>query len=165
MAEIATPFDAKLAELNKKLLGTTIAYGRGAGEVRAKVAAAAAAPMAVAADRASVFGASAGGGAVSGEGDLIGRLGTLGKGAGGLKDVPVAELPAELAAMPAAEREKVVAAKLEERKQVMNEIRDLSAKRGAAMAKAKAARPARADGFDDHVKKSLKEETAGMLSF
>jgi hypothetical protein len=132
--------------------------------VRAKVAAAAAAPAAVAADRASVF-ASSGAGAVSGEGDLIGRLGSMGKGAGGLKEVPVADLPPELAAMPAAEREKVVAAKLEERKRVMDEIRDLSAKRGAHMAKAKAARPARSAGFDDHVEKTLKDETAGMLTF
>src|SRR6185312_10620888 len=71
VAEDRTPWDDKLAMLNKKLVGTTVAFGSGSARhaVAAKMEAAIAAPVAVAADRAAFLGRS--GKAVGGEGDLL----------------------------------------------------------------------------------------------
>jgi hypothetical protein len=160
VAEMRTSVDGKLAELNKRLLETTIAYGRGGAGLRAKVASMETMGAGAAADRAAFAARSKV--AVSGEGDLIGHIGTMGKGAGGVNAMPAAELPPALAAMAPAAREKLVADKLEERAKVMAEIKDLAAKRDAELSHA--ARKSAA-GFDDHVKKAMKEETAGMLSF
>ncbi|MCU1279773.1 MAG: hypothetical protein JWM53_3319, partial [bacterium] len=67
---VATPYDDKLAELNSRLVGTAIGYGRDGEGMMGKARAARAMPMMEAADRASFFGLS-GRGAVGGGGDLL----------------------------------------------------------------------------------------------
>jgi hypothetical protein len=153
---IATPYDDKLASLNSRLMGTAIGYGSGAGALHRKVAASMAAPAAIAADRASYFGAK--GGAVGGDGDLVADVAT---GRVKAESVPAASLPAEVAAMPAPAREAYVKDKMKEREAIQAEINKVAAERKAFMKKA--AKPA-ADSFDGAVQKTLEKqaESAGL---
>ena len=100
MVAIATPYDAKLAELNGRLVGTAMGYGAHAFEVRAKKEAAMRLDGSSAADRAGYF-AGSGKGAIGGAGDITtdaleGRV--------DVKALPPAALPEPMKAMDPAER-------------------------------------------------------------
>ena len=163
VAAVATPYDSKLAELNRRLLETTVAYGEGGAAMRAKAMSAAAAPAEAAADRATF--AARRGIAVSGGGDLLDQVEAMGKGAAGVNSMSDEGLPAMLRAMPPAEREHYVASKMAERAKVMGEIKDLAEKRESFAATARKARPAAAPGFDDSVREALKAETKGIVRY
>ncbi|HEY6168606.1 MAG TPA: vWA domain-containing protein, partial [Verrucomicrobiae bacterium] len=92
MVAVATPMDAELAELNRKVGATLVAYGgeRLRREVRAKQAASEAAPAAATADRLSFNMKS--GKTVQGEGEL---LDTLASGSLKISDLKKDQLPAE----------------------------------------------------------------------
>jgi hypothetical protein len=168
VAEVRTPYDAKLAGLNARLAGTVVGYGRARAEVMHEAAVAAAAPATVAADRASyaakkskaVFRSSddplAGGDLVDAYG--AGGLGLSGSGPHAVK---AGDLPPELARMKPEEREKFVEGKKAEREKVLAEIKSLSGERDAFLKKA----PAKKDSFDDRVRNSLVDETRGLLTF
>ena len=148
MVAVATPYDDKLAELNAKLVGTAIGYGKDAGIVRAKAEAGRMLPKEVAADRASFFGGLKGGGAVGGDGDL------LRDAASGKVDVataPAASLPVEMQAMSPEARKTWVAEKNEERAHIAEEINALAKKRNAY----KASKSPR-DSFDSRVEDAVK---------
>jgi Mg-chelatase subunit ChlD len=148
---VATPYDDKLAALNKKLVGTAIGYGVGGADVRRKVAASMAAPASVAADRASFFGAK--GGAVGGAGDLVDDVA---RGRVKAEEVPAAALPPEVASMPAPARHAYVAEKEDERKKVQAEINNMAHERNSYL-KAKAPKDS---SFDGAVQNTLRKQAA-----
>lgn len=161
VADERTPFDDKLAMLNRRLVGTAVGYGRGAGALGAKAAEAVDVPAAVAADRAAFAARKKI--AVSGEGDLINEVAT--KGADYVNAVPAAALPAPVAAMAPAARVEYVEKKKAERDEVMKEIERVASERDAYLKKSAAAKPRAKAGFDDNVKKTLVEQSAGVLAF
>lgn len=160
---VATPYDDELARLNTELSGTTLAYGSEAAkaEVKAKVAASAAAPASVQADRAGWFGlmrARKGGAeAVSGRGDLVSDL--EGKKVK-LEEMDKTALPEPMQAMPAAEQQRFVEEKAKQRKVVLERIAEATKKRDEYLRKEAGARPA--DGFDAKVRATLKKQAADI---
>jgi len=153
MVAIATPYDDKLAELNARLVGTAIGYGKGAGAVHAKMEAGRSLSKEVAADRAGFFGVM--GGAVSGDGDLLNDVAT-GKVAA---EAPaaVAAMPAPVQAMDPAARKAWVDGKNAERNKIATEINALAKKRSDYM-KAKAPK----DSFDGRVEETVKAQAASI---
>lgn len=160
---ISTPFDAKLAELANKLGSTYLSYGGGEGpagerfrqENELKQAATeskvlADAPMAAQADRAVNKAINS----VAYSNDL---LQSIENETVKLEDVKEADLPASLKKLSAAERKKVVAQKLEERKAIRAEIVELSKKRDEFI-KAERAKMGKQDGFDSAVSNALSEQ-------
>jgi hypothetical protein len=159
VAHVDTPYDDKLAALNRRLAGTALGYGAHGHEVAAKAAAAAAAPAAVAADRAAF--AARNNLAVSGEGDLLNDVAT---GKAKLGGMPAASLPAPMQAMSPTAQKAYVAEKQAERAKVIEEINSLAGKRDAFLKK-ESAKGGRAAGFDDEVRKSIAKDADGVLSF
>jgi Mg-chelatase subunit ChlD len=152
---VATPYDDRLAVLNAKLVDTAIGYGHARGAVEAKKAGAMRMEKAVAADRASVmFEATDGLGGVAGDGDLV-RDFAAGKAKPSA--MPAAALPAEMAAMPAPEREAYVRRKMEERKTISAEIGSLSAKRNAFLKD-----KVKADAFDAQVEGAIRAQAKSI---
>ena len=159
VATVATPFDDRLAELNRRLVGTALGYGAHRREIAEKTASALSAPRSIAADRAGFV--AAGGMAVSGEGDL---LADVAKGKAKLGAIPAASLPAPMQAMSPTEQNAYVAAKQAERDKVIDEIKSVSHSRKDFMKK-ESSKPGHAAGFDDEVRRSITRDTAGVLSF
>ena len=111
VANVATPFDAPLAALNDELNGTYIAIGTAGERARENLVAqdsnaAAMSPAAVASRT-----VTKGGALYRSEWDLVDAV-QSGKA---VADVPVAELPAEMQALSAEERETYVREKAEQR--------------------------------------------------
>lgn len=163
MMAVATPYDTQLAQLNAKLVGTAIGYGRWRGEVASKRAAAEAMPAPAAADRAAFYGATGGsdglGGlpgmdALGGEGDLVRAVA---EGKAKAEAMPAAALPPEMAAMDGSHRAAYVAKKGAERKQIADEINALAKKRKDYLAT-----KGGHDGFDAEVNKTIKAQAASI---
>jgi hypothetical protein len=155
MVAVNTPYDDKLAELNAKLVGTAIGYGKGAAAVHSKVSASMALPKEVAADRAGVLGAM-GGAAVTGEGDLLndvvnGRVDPAAPAA-------VAAMPTPVQAMKPAERKAWIDSKNAERTRITEEINTIAKKRNEYLK----AKPAKKDSFDGRVEDTVKEQAASV---
>jgi Mg-chelatase subunit ChlD len=164
---ISTPFDAELSKLGSKVGATYFAYGGGmhglsSGAVRLKKAEAQrrtesrvafGAPVTAQADRAINKALNA---AAYDEGDLIQAVenGTV-----KLDTLKTDELPDELQKLSTDDRQKVVASKIEERKQIREQILELSKKRDAFILeerkKQSSAKPA---GFDQAVSEALKKQ-------
>jgi Mg-chelatase subunit ChlD len=151
---IATPYDDKMAELNARLSGTAVGYGRWRGEVRAKAAASTAMPAPAAADRAAFFGAK--GGAVGGRGDL---LDDMMHGLVKTKDVKKEELPTEMQSMDEDGRDKYLAGKRAEREKIQTEINSLARERSAYIRKNAPAKP---DSFDARVEGAIKTQAKSI---
>lgn len=157
MQVVSTPMDGRLSELNVALGATLIAYGTDETQhlVRAKQAAAEAAPAAVAADR-LVFNAKTGA-VVQGRGELIGDLeaGTV-----RLEDLRDADLPAELRQVDAAQRQAIVAGKAARRQQLQTEVNDLLKQRQEYVAAetARLAAAGKGSAFDVQVNQMLREQ-------
>ncbi len=168
VAAISTPFDKELAELGGKLGGTRIAFGelrrRKEMEDKSKDAeeALAGAGDDMKADRAGAMSKGAGAPAAPAEaggrwgGDLIGAIE---EGSKKLADVKEEELPDDMKKMTPEEREKHVAAKIAERKEIKAKIEDLDAKR-AQYLKDELAKLGSKDGFDSAVQKAIHEQAA-----
>jgi Mg-chelatase subunit ChlD len=149
---VATPYDDKLAELNGKLVGTAVGWGRYRGEVAEKVSASRAMPKAAAADRAGFFGLK--GGAVSGAGDLVkdaeeGRV--------DIAAAPAAALPAEVATLDADGRKAWVEKKKAERESIQAEINKLNLERAKYLKERR-----KADAFDARVEDTIRSQAKSI---
>jgi Mg-chelatase subunit ChlD len=159
MAVIATPLDAELAELNRKIGGTLVAYG-GEGarrSVMAKQRAAEAAAPAVAADRLS-FNATLGV-AVQGEGEL---LDSLASGKAKLESLRKDELPSELQKLSAAELKTEIEKKQQERNELRAQVQKLSQARQEYIdaERKRQAATGQADSFDEKVAQAIRTQAA-----
>ena len=157
MVQIAAPQDDAIAEINRAIGGTLIAYGDAAKRtgVHDKQAAAEAAAPAAAADRLA-FNASTGR-AVQGGGEL---LDALDRGEVDLATLPADVLPEELRGLSQAEREARVAAKRKERKGLQEKLDKLLAARAEHVAaeRRRLAADGKADAFDAEVAKTVREQ-------
>ncbi len=159
MEIVETPMDGEMAELNKKLGTTLVAYGR--TETRRAVAAkqvlAEAALAAVAADRLT-FNARYGL-AVQGEGDLVQDL-----SAGNVKlgSLDKSQLPEDLKNLNEAELRSKLEQKQKERAELQTKIQNLSKQREEYIAaeRKKAAEKGKADSFDERVAGFIQAQAA-----
>ena len=137
VANVATPFDARLAELNDELNATYVAFGaageRGRANQLAQDGNAAAMSPAAAASRA----VAKAGELYRAEWDLVDAV-QSGKA---LADISAAELPAELQALPPAEREAYVRDKSERREDLQRQVGELAAERSRYIAEQTAELP------------------------
>jgi hypothetical protein len=159
MVAITTPMDAELAELNRKLGGTLVAYGnaRTRSLVAAKQAASEAAPAAVVADRLAYNTKS--GVAVQGDGEL---LDTLASGRLKIAAVKKDELPADWQKFDEGELKAEVEKKQKEREMLQARIVKLNQQRDEYLVaeRKKLAASAKADGFDEQVAATIRAQAA-----
>ncbi len=154
VANVATPFDARLAELNDELNATYVAYGaageRGRANQLAQDGNAAAMSPSAAASRA----VAKAGELYRSEWDLVDAV-QSGKA---LADIPADELPAELQALPPAEREAYVREKSERRDDLQRQVGELAAERSRYIAEqtSDAAEP----GLDAAILEGIREVAA-----
>jgi Mg-chelatase subunit ChlD len=161
MHERRTPYDEELARLHDKLSDTVVAYGAKGGATRAALEAAAAAPIAVKAARAGFLSAKKDTADTSETlaNDLVGGVAS---GRVRLDDVPTAELPRSLAALPAEARKKEVAATARKRGLLLDEIAKVSSERDTYLRR----NPEKARSFDGEVQKTLRQAgSAAGLAF
>jgi len=159
MVAIATPMDAELAELNRKVGGTIVAYGSVAARrgVRAKQYAAEIAPASVAADRLS-FNAKSGV-AVQGDGEL---LDSLSAGKVSYETLKKDELPEEWQKLGDKELKAEVEKKQKERSELQAKIQKLNQERDAYLVteRKKLAATDKADSFDAKVAQTIRAQAA-----
>jgi Mg-chelatase subunit ChlD len=151
--QIATPYDAKVAELSRKIDNTTIVYGDSAVHARyeAKMAATEGAPAPAAADRGAYY-ATAKPGASREDADLIGGIAN---GKMSLDAIDQKNLPAGMQGMSKDQLKAEVAKRAEERMQAQKELADLAKQRNEYLKKSA---KGGAGGFDDKVKATLEHE-------
>lgn len=154
---IATPFDAKLAELAGKLGKTYVSYGakskREANallQMSAETRIAEDAPTAAQADRAVNKAVNS----FQYDGDLIQDVENESVK---LKDIKTEDLPEDLQKLSLADREKVIAARITERKKIRAEILTLSKQRDEFIA-AERRKLGKTNGFDTAVAAALQEQ-------
>ena len=159
MVAMATPMDAELAELNKAVGKTLVAYGSpdGRGWVLAKQAASErAAPMGVASRLAynEKTGKS-----VQGSGELVDALkdGTV-----KLEDVKKEDLPEELRKLSADELKAYVAKQQAEREALQKKIAELNKQRDAHILaeQKRLAAAGKGDAFDEKVNETIRTQAA-----
>ena len=149
--DIATPYDDKLAALSSQIDHSSVILGAAhRGHYAAKMAAAEAAPAAAKADRAGYY-ASMGSAAARDDGDAVAKVA---KGGTATVDTMNADdLPADLQGLSKDELKKELSSRADKRKELQNEIEELSKKR-AEFLKTKAGK----DGFDGKVKDTVDRE-------
>ena len=155
VANVATPFDDELTALNAQLNATYIAFGAAGERGRANQAeqdanAASMSPAAAASRTVSKAGAL-----YRADWDLVDAVESGKK----LDEVPAAELPAELKALPPADREAFVREKAEQRQDLQRQIGELAAARGEYI-KEQAQQSAGATGLDAAILEGLREVAA-----
>jgi len=159
MVAMATPMDAELAALNRKLGGTLVAYGAEPARraVAAKQLAAETAPASVAADR-LYFNMQAGV-AVQGEGEL---LDSLNRGKLRLADVKKDQLPAEMQKLSETELRAAVEKKQKERADLQAQIAKLGKEREEYLARERQRLTAasKADSFDEKIADAIRTQAA-----
>ena len=158
MVAIATPMDAELAELNRKVGVTLVAYGgeRVRREVLAKQAASEAAAAPVVADRLSFNARS--GKAVQGDGDL---LDSLASGKMKFGEVKKAQLPTEWQKLDDAELKTAIEQKQKERTELQAKILKLNRERDDYLATERKKQPSvKADSFDEQVTAAIRAQAA-----
>jgi Mg-chelatase subunit ChlD len=159
MVAIATPMDSELAELNRKLGKTLVAYGAEPARraVASKQLAAEAAPASVAADRLA-FNARAGV-AVQGEGELLDGLSS---GKVKLESLDKDQLPAEMQKLDQQELKAEVGKKQKERAELQARIQKLTRERDdyIAVERKRQAEQGKGDSFDEKVAASIRAEAA-----
>lgn len=127
MTVMTTPFDTEIARTSEEIGSTVVAYGEKDRQEAAhsKVAKAAEAPAAIAADRAA-FNLATGGKAIQGMGDLVADSAEGKVDLGRLKND---ELPPEMQKMTPAQRTAYVARQKERREGLNHRLTELSQKR------------------------------------
>jgi hypothetical protein len=159
MVAIATPMDSELAELNRKLGKTLVAYGAEPARraVATKQLAAEAAPASVAADRLA-FNARAGV-AVQGEGELLDGLSS---GKVKLESLDKDQLPAELQKLDQNGLKAEIGKKQKERTELQARIQKLTRERDDYIAaeRKRQAEQGKGDSFDEKVAASIRAEAA-----
>jgi hypothetical protein len=156
VANVATPFDARLAELNDELNTTYVAFGNGgergrANQVAQDSNAAAMSPAAAASRTVAKAGAL-----YRSEWDLVDAV-QSGKA---LAEIPAAELPAEMKAMDADKREGYVREKAERRQDLQRQIGELAAERGRFIAEQSHDSEGAARGLDAAILEGIREVAA-----
>jgi Mg-chelatase subunit ChlD len=156
VANVATPFDDKLAALNDELNETYIAVGSAGERARENLVqqdrnAAAMSPAAVASRTVTKSGAL-----YRSEWDLVDAV----QNGKALADVPVAELPAELQALEPEKREAYVAEQSERRQQLQQQIGALAAERSDYIAEQQAAEPGAPQGLDTAILQGIRDVAA-----
>jgi von Willebrand factor type A domain len=150
--EIATPYDAKMAELSRSIDDSTIIYGDDGDRARygRKMEAAAAAPAATAAARADYYVNSK-----PGKGrDATDLVDSVSEGRVSLESLDPGKLPQELRNLGEGERNAQIKAKADQRVRLQTELKELTSKRREYMAKETAAAGGAA-GFDAEVAKTV----------
>ena len=154
---IATPFDAKLAELAGKMGSTYMTYGN--KELResnissrqvSELTIAGRAPAGAQADRAVNKAVNS----FQYDGDLAQDVENESVK---VKDIKTEDLPEDLQKLSIPEREKAVAARIDERKKIRAEILELSRQRDAYIA-AERKKLGQTNGFDTAVAQALREQ-------
>jgi hypothetical protein len=159
MAAVATPMDSELAELNRKVGKTLVAYGN--EPVRLAIAgkqlAAEKAPASVVADRLSFNARS--GVAVQGEGEL---LDSLSNGKVKLESVKKDQLPPELQKLNSEELKAELGQKQKERAELQARIQKLAREREDYLAteRKRQVEQSKGDSFDEKVAASIRAEAA-----
>ncbi len=159
MALVATPMDGELAELNRKLGGTLVAYGLEPARrsIKAKQAASEAAPAAVAAERLS-FNMRAGV-VVQGDGEL---LDSLSKGDVKLESVEKDKLPPEMQKLDDKELRAEIDKKQKERAELQARIQKLGQERERYLQEEQKRLAAKGagDSFDEKVSAAIQAQAA-----
>jgi hypothetical protein len=157
---VAAPQDAELAELNRSVSETMLAWGTGAEqrELDAKRERALEAPAAVAASRLAYL-SKTGGRANEGREDLVDAVKSGSVNVGTLKDE---ELPEPLRKLKPAEREDAVKKAQAQRDALQTRIAKLSQERDAFLRaeEAKLAAAGKGDGFDQQVLGAIRAQAA-----
>jgi Mg-chelatase subunit ChlD len=157
MVAVTTPMDEKLAELNRKVGGTLVAYGseRARREVAAKQTLSEAAPASVAADRLSFNSSS--GKTVQGQGELLDAL-----AAGEMKftDIKKDQLPSDWQTLTDAELQTRITARQKERAEIQAEITKLNQARDKYLDTERKKLPAKGDSFDSQVADTIRSQAA-----
>ncbi len=160
MAEVVTPYDRELSELNRKLLSTAIGYGtvENQAAMYRKTAAAAAAPMAAQAERAGIFGLlqTKGKAAAISSDDLVDDVAN---NKADLKTLPAAALPKQMQGMSPEDKTRYLEEKGRERRAILDQINAFTGQRDVYLKKS---RPASDDGFDGKIRASLKKQAADV---
>ena len=155
VANIATPFDDKLAALNVELNATYLAFGRGGERARANQTEQDRNAQAMSPAAAASRTVTKAGGLYRSEWDLVDAA----KAGKNLAAVPAAELPAEMQALSPADREAYVREKAERRDDVQHQIGALAAERGKYIAEQKRG-AASAAGLDAAIVDGIHEVAA-----
>lgn len=158
-----TPYDAELGRLARELDETNFTYGR-ERERQGKVASrrkadgyAAAAPMALSADRAVAKNATGSG--MKASEDLVSLADSVGGAGAALDKVSTDDLPDELKGKAKAEQTAIIATNQAKRATVQKQITELAKKRDSHLvAEAKKAPSAPKDAFDSEVKEMVRSE-------
>jgi Mg-chelatase subunit ChlD len=160
---IATPFDARIAELSAQLDATRLYYG--AAEARAAAAGKVAATQKLhdlastaALARRAAFNASAGG-----EANLIGGhdlVDDIASGSVELDAVPTAELPPSLAGLPAEEQRRVVDETAAQRESLQEQIAGLAVERDAFISEKLEELGGAADSLDRQIYDAVRSQGA-----
>ena len=150
--QVATPYDAKMAELSAKIDSTTIIVGDDGVRARyeAKMAAAEGASAPAKADRAGYFAAKGAGGRASE--DLVNGVAT---GAMSIDAVAPSALPADMQAMDKGQLEREVAKRAQVRKEAQAELGQLAKQRDEYL---DANKPGAGDAFDTKVKEAIEAQ-------
>lgn len=160
MAVIPTPMDDELADLNRRLGTTLVAYGsmEARRSVAAKQMAAESAPASVAADRLA-FNLRSGGVAVQGEGEL---LDSLNAGVLTVESLKKDQLPLELRKLSDAELKAHLEAKQKERAEVQAQIQKLGEEREEFLIaeRKRLAEAGKGDSFDEKVAAAIRAQAA-----
>jgi hypothetical protein len=156
VANVATPFDARLAALNDELNATYIAFGtageRGrANQVAQDSNAAAMSPAAAASRTVAKAGAL-----YRSDWDLVDAV-QSGKA---LADIPAAELPAEMQAMEPEKREPYVREATERRQNLQRQVGELAAERSRYIAEHGAKSDGAAAGLDAAILEGIRKVAA-----
>lgn len=159
MVAIATPMDARLAELNRELGVTLVPYGKAEARrvVLSKQAAAEAAPTSVAADR--LMFNNRYGLAVQGEGEL---LDSLAQGKVELDAIKKDDLPADLQKLNDKELKAAIEQKQKARTELQGRIQKLSEEREQYIAaeRKRLAESGKGDSFDATVAAAIRNQAA-----
>jgi hypothetical protein len=141
--QVATGFDAKMAEISSRIDSNTVILGadrRAAYE--GKMAATKAAPVTVQADRGAYYGAT-------GSRDDADAVGAIANGTTTVEAIPADSLPPELQHLTQDELKTELNRRVEERKALNKELLDLKAKRAEAL------KGHGGNGFDAKVKQAI----------
>ncbi len=160
MVALETPLDDELAQLNRELASTVVAYGDAdeRAELAAKSARATALPKAAAAARLSYLGKT-GGRVNAGRADLVDAVR---EGIVEAEALPEDALPAEMQAMTTEERGAYVREQGEKREALKERIDTLSRDRDAYVRTetARLAAEGKGDGFDQKVLETIRDQAS-----
>ena len=160
MTVVTTPFDTEIAQTSTEIGSTVVAYGERESQeaARSKVAKAAEAPAAVAADRAA-FNLATGGKAIQGTGDLVADSA---EGKVNVDRLKKDELPVEMQKMTPAQRTMYIAKQKERREGLNHKLAELAQKRAVWLEQVqkRTASTGGGDAFDTRVAEIISAQAA-----